>query len=109
MSERGPYAEDYARLEREGHDFAEHERELKADIEERYYPTPGVTIQEVHLQGSYPETVLILLFRTDKRPGQRLRWEWPVWEDHVSSACVAVAMANFEETLAVAPDSFRPA
>jgi hypothetical protein len=103
-----PERSGFDELERQGHDFAETERTLKAEIEDGYNPDPGVTIEKVGLEGSYPDTVLYLIFRSAKRPGHRFRYDYPLWVDHPSDAATAVIMSNFEEAVIFELDKFEP-
>jgi hypothetical protein len=95
-------------FERQGFDFRKHERQLKAEIEEGYRPEPGVAVEEVGLQGSYPDTVLFLIFRSERRPGHRFRYEFQLWDEHPSNASTSVIVTNFEEAVVFQLHRFKP-
>jgi hypothetical protein len=90
------------------HNFEKHERRLKAEIDEEYRPEPGIVIEGVGLQGSYPNTVLFLIFRSERRPGHRFRYEYGLWDEHTSNASASVIMTNFEEAVSLHLHRFEP-
>jgi hypothetical protein len=41
----------------------------------------GVTVEDVELEGAYPDTQLVVVFHEVKRPECRYAWRWAVWPD----------------------------
>jgi len=55
----------------------------------------GSRIDHVELTGTYPATLLVVVFRHELRPGCRFAWHWPLW----SGKTVHLAEPSYDEHL----------
>lgn len=84
-------------------DFEEHLREGLESISFNGRRSIWLRGEGVALEGSYPDTTLVVRFRLTDLPDTVFGWRWRVWAELPESSEGGIALVNFDEMASTRP------